>query len=119
MRPPWTRWRATHPHSVTRLPTSSADNSPQKPVRATHWRGVGGLGLGMRVSEAEAEAEIEAEKMEVCLGRGLEREGFRRRMVWEWERRGRGLERRGMRGKVLRRRDMAFVVCALSGLGGV
>lgn len=34
----------------------------------------------MRVSEAEA--EIEAQKMAVCLGRFLEGEGLRRRMVW-------------------------------------
>lgn len=113
MRPPWTRWRATHPQRVTRLPMSAVDRSPQEAVLVTHWSWVGeigglGVGLGMGVEvevEAEAEAEAEEEKMEVGLGRGLGKDGLRKRK--EWDRRGRCLGRRGRRGKVLRRRDMA------------
>lgn len=111
MRPPWTRWRATHPQSVTRLPTSAVDSSPQKPVRVTHWRGIGAIGvlgleMGVVEEEVEEEEEDEEEKMEVCLGSGLGKEGLRIRKAWD--RRGfRGLERRGRRGNVLRRRDMA------------
>lgn len=35
VRPPCTRCRATHPQRVTRLPTSSGVNSPQRRVRET------------------------------------------------------------------------------------
>lgn len=36
--PPWPRWSATHPHNLTRLPTSFSDNSPHSPFRLTHSR---------------------------------------------------------------------------------
>jgi hypothetical protein len=100
VRPPWTRWSATHPQRRTRLPTSASARSPQKPVRLTHSRALllGGsedLGLGM----VEAETEAETEKAALLVGRGL---GKGLRMA---RRRGRGLERRDMRGKALRRRS--------------
>lgn len=113
MRPPWTRWSATHPHRRTRLPTSVADKSPQSPVRLTHSRELSrgdgdDLALVMCVPAAEAETEKRALFPGIALGSGL-------RMARSI---ARELERREMRGKALRRRrDMAVLSVTETGKG--
>lgn len=67
MRPPCTRCRATHPQIVTRLPTSSAVNSPQKRVRETQLSdslrgGSGGLEEAAVTAAFVVSAEAETEK---------------------------------------------------------
>ena len=105
MRPPWTRWRATHPQRWTLFPTSSADNSPQSSVRETHLRRDGGRGGGGFTTESmEVAAAVELEKALRVRGSGFLSLGKRKRTaalaVAERKREGR-------RGRVRRRRDIA------------
>lgn len=67
VRPPWIRWRATHPQSLTRLPTSFSVNSPQYWFLLTHWSasvvlGGGDRGILLSVTTTEVEEEEEEER---------------------------------------------------------
>lgn len=126
VRPPWTRWSATHPQRRTHLPTSSTDNSPQNPVRPTQWsvssRGIVGLGVAMRVSVEEEEEGVdeaeETEKTVLFKGRGsaFGKKGLKR-TLWNERRKG-GLGRKDMSGKALKRKVivMASVTEKSSGI---
>lgn len=108
VRPPCTRCRATHPQSVTRLPTSLVVNSPQKPVRDTHWRvserGAANLEWVLGVSTESTEAEKKAILLVVSGS------GFDLKMAL---RRGDDLERSDIRGKARSRRDISLYLTSL------
>lgn len=115
VRPPCTRCRATHPQRVTRLPTSSGVNSPQRRVRETQLSdslrgGSDGFEEAVVTAAFAVSAEAETEKAateaallmlvffeSVLIVVGLIRNKEDRVL----------LERKEMKGRDLIRRDIA------------
>lgn len=115
VRLPCTRCRATHPQRVTRLPTSSGVNSPQRRVRETQLSdplrgGSGGFEEAVVTAAFAVSAEAETEKAateaallmlvffeSVLIVVGLIRNKVDRVL----------LERKEMEGRDLIRRDIA------------
>lgn len=115
VRLPCTRCRATHPQRVTRLPTSSGVNSPQRRVRETQLSdplrgGSGGFEEAVVTAAFAVSAEAETEKAateaallmlvffeSVLIVVGLIRNKEDRVL----------LERKEMKGRDLIRRDIA------------
>lgn len=118
VRPPCTRCRATHPQRVTRLPTSSGVNSPQRRVRETQLsdslRG-GSDGFEEAVVTAafavSAEAETEKAATEAALLMLLLLVFFESVLIDVGLIRNKEdrvlLERKEMKGRDLIRRDIA------------
>lgn len=113
VRPPWILCKATHPQSLTFLPTSSVDKSPQYLVLLTQtrlsFRGCACLGSESRESAAgdeAAEAEVEQSRADE---NGLVLSFWKKKQN-ERVATDSGLERRDIRGTDLSSKDMdAFV----------